>query len=65
MQGGFNELVTGTRHETSGDIAIFNLDRTGNTHHKRLFIHLTNTRNVLTFVNTTAIAYRQNSAFLR
>jgi len=25
----------------------------------------TSTRNVLTFVNTTAIAYRQNSAFLR
>jgi len=25
---------------------------------------LTCTRNVLTFVNTTAIAYRQNSAFL-
>ena len=42
MQGGFNELVTWTRHATSGDIAIFNLDRTGNTHHKPLFIHLTN-----------------------
>jgi len=32
---------------------------------RTLRVWVCTTRNVLTFVNTTAIAYRQNSAFLR
>ena len=42
MQGKFNALVIWTRNATSGDITIFNPDRTGSTHYKRFFTHLTN-----------------------
>jgi len=34
MQGEFNEPVLWTRNATSENIAIFNVDRIGNTHHK-------------------------------
>jgi len=36
MQGEFNEPVLWTRNATSENIAIFNADRIGNTHHKHL-----------------------------
>ncbi|KAG0637169.1 hypothetical protein HOY80DRAFT_296330 [Tuber brumale] len=41
LQDEFNELLLWTRHATADDIAIFNADPTGSTHHKLIYLRLT------------------------
>ncbi|PUU81697.1 hypothetical protein B9Z19DRAFT_1076464 [Tuber borchii] len=42
MQAEFNELQCWSRHATPDQIAIFNADPSGRTHHKLIYLHLKN-----------------------